>query len=695
MNRRDTFRRRPVATSHTGNGFSLIEILVVLVLLLIGILATLRLFPGGFLTIVRTGEMTAAQALVDQQSNSYHNLISIPQAYLPGLPNNNGDIFAIPGIQPNDLTDISAVTLAQIYSQYNITPLANYSPYYFSNINKLRYVIGETLRLPIASAATLSAVGGTIYTLQAGPVFNIFHQDATTNDNADSLNVHGQIMTAVAENSANPAVVADGTTYAIDYANNMIAFFPRPNNNPALTPPINHGAAYRLFRFTALVYLPDLNNAGSFITQSTNFKITVNDQTPTETTAPFAQMAPQWVGLPLMDANGNNISSTAHVWPGTDQVTRQYRLVTQSTGANPTFSNDPFEYAWYSNQISTANANMGTLIFNPRGHITNPATNTDPQPGPNDNAYLSYVDNLADSANLASNSGLTAYIDYLTFDNHVIRDDRSVPNSSPFVIRLSLPYISTTGDLLADQSNYDGLFTESSSTATPDLIVYNMATGNIVSEISAGVSTAGNGMIVSTLDPKTGTLTLGDPTVTPLGQDVVNAGLVSANLRVLYRTQKEYGMQVQQATYVYQPVPSATNLDYKSFYLGSAANGGQTRRIYFDVSQAGKTINIGEYFTGPTTTPTDRHTNATYQIQDNAADYESINGKLYTYIDLGSALNSTATGRAIDNVQGASLKSRVAWIGSVDTTKDAGGNPVVLKRWRKVDNDTVLQITNQ
>jgi prepilin-type N-terminal cleavage/methylation domain-containing protein len=703
MNRRDAFRHLPVAKTRNGNGFSLIEILVVLVLLLIGILAILRLFPGGFLTIVRTAEMTAAQGLVDQQTNSYHNQISIPESLTAGLPDSNGDIIVIPGIRPDDLTDLSQLELQNVYSSQNISnPLANYSPYYFSNINKLRYVIGETFRLPISTASTIGTLGGMVYTLQNGPVFNIFHTatinlggNSTTTDNADSIKAYGTDLTRSEQDSTTVTssglggILTDGTIYAIDYANNQIAFFPRPANNTTLQ--ISHGASYRQFRFRAAIYEPDPNNAGSFITQYTDFTVGVPDQTIANLTTPYQPMLPVWQPLNLVHADGT-AAPNAHVWPETEEVSRQFRLVTQSTGPSPGFSDDPYEYAWYSDQIGTTNANLGTLIFNPKGHVYNPGIDLDPQPSVNDPSYLKHIDGSADKGVLSANSGLVARINYLTFDNHVIRDDRSVPSSFPYVIHLSLPYVSTTGDILADQATYNGLFTESSSTNTPDVIVYDMLTGQVVSQIGG---TLPPGAVPATIDSKTGTLTLGDPAQN--GQDVVNAGLPSANLRILYRTQKEYGMQVQQATSRYLPVPSPTTLDYRSFYIGGGTYGGKPSRIYFDVGQAGKTINVGEYFTGPTTNTNDRHVNATYQITENAADFESINGQLYAWVDFGASLNSTATGRAVNNVQGASLKSRVIWIGNTDVQTDPTNATaqIILKRWRKVDNDTVLQTTPQ
>ena len=63
----------------------------------------------------------------------------------------------------------------------------------------------------------------------------------------------------------------------------------------------------------------------------------------------------------------------------------------------------------------------------------------------------------------------SARISYQIFDNHIIRDQRSLPSVAPFDIRLSLPNISTTGDVQLDQTNFDGLFGNN----TPNLLIYN------------------------------------------------------------------------------------------------------------------------------------------------------------------------------------------------------------------------------
>ena len=115
-----------------------------------------------------------------------------------------------------------------------------------------------------------------------------------------------------------------------------------------------------------------------------------------------------------------------------EDVSRKFRLAlpvtTVAGGGIPVWSNnDPYEYAWYSQQNPGNTANPGILIFNPSGH-NQPQVNT------------------------AGTQPLTFRVDYRIFDNHVIRDDRSVPSSAPYTIALSVPYLKLGGDVLDNQN---------------------------------------------------------------------------------------------------------------------------------------------------------------------------------------------------------------------------------------------------
>src|SRR5205085_9694371 len=75
--------RRPFAR----DGISLIEVLVVLVLLLVGILSVIRLFPGGFLANRRSEEQTLASRLSKQEMDRFANSVSnLMDGIVPVIP---------------------------------------------------------------------------------------------------------------------------------------------------------------------------------------------------------------------------------------------------------------------------------------------------------------------------------------------------------------------------------------------------------------------------------------------------------------------------------------------------------------------------------------------------------------------------------------------------------------------------------
>src|SRR4051812_19428582 len=84
-------------------GFSLLEILVVMVVLLIGILAVVRLFPGGFLTIQRTGEQTIGSQIAAHQADIMRNQTTLPDNVVVGLPDDKGLIHELSNFRPDDL----------------------------------------------------------------------------------------------------------------------------------------------------------------------------------------------------------------------------------------------------------------------------------------------------------------------------------------------------------------------------------------------------------------------------------------------------------------------------------------------------------------------------------------------------------------------------------------------------------------
>lgn len=639
MRATDTENRLRTGRRKSAAGFSLIEILVVLVVLLVGILAVVRLFPPGFLIIGRTYNLTVGQALSQQQLDAERNMLAPQEAIVSLVP---GSLTIDNNVDPNDLTDFVTGDPA----------IFGGDPYYYSNVNRFMRVLDETFRIPIPNSNSGQGKGA-VYSLQLGPVVNTFSTGGG-GEPIDSLLVRGtplerteQSATVTNNNPTGYAILRSDAEYAIDYTNGKIAFFPRT------------GAKARKFAFEYDYY----TTANPTTIKHKVGSIVVPD---VPATVPGTVPPPVWQNV--FDATNNPTpADIAQFKYNSDDVSRQFVLMTGTpvqSGGNPNFDNDPYEYAWFQSQQSS-NTNVGVLLFNPTGY-----------------------DQVALSAR--GNKPLTARVSYTIFDNHIIRDDRAVPASAPYTFRLSLNHLLVTGDILDNQASfnnfntalasYNGIFRDPSN-PTSDLVIFDMTTGDFVglwdkAQGGLGVLQAGPQNPVP-VDPVSGVITMNP-------QYITDNGLQSANLRCLYRTSYDWGMQLQKAAAHYLPGSIPADVDYRHFLVAPPASANPTR-IYFARCDAGKSVVLGQYYDlslAGTANANIPISNEVYQIVSDPSLFDSFN---LPYIDTKSkhptftGFSATQTGLPVLNVQGVSMKSRVVWRSG--------------SRWNKLDNDTILAAT--
>ena len=630
--------------SRPDAGFSLIEILVVLAILVIGVLGIIRIFPYGFLAIQRTAEQTNASALANQQLEYQKNAVSVPESIV--AMGTNG------AINPNILPDSLNPELINLADPNDIK----------SDVNKIRYVMGETFRIPTAFGSPDSTTNvnfGAVYTAQYGPIYYNAGATAATPD-SQNPQVTGTPLQRVEQSSVddNGGVTVPNLTsaaeYAIDYDKMMIAFYPRA------------GTLNRTFQFNYTYYTTPVNGIPGVqtIVSGTN-KIVVPDITPQPSDPLFV---PTWV--PVFDAVNNimpTIDPALGIRRGSEEVSRAFNLVTATPFAGaangPKWTNDPYEYALYSGNAA-GNANVGVFLFNPIGHNETIATPTGTQP-------------------------FTARLSYQIYDNHIIRDQRSIPSVAPFDVRLSLPYISTTGDVQLDQTSFAGLFGNNTS----NLLIYNANSGELITKGSGdclpGATQPNAGAVGGddnfTVDAKTGVVHFSDAFIT-------TNHLQNVTLRIYYHTQKNFGQQLQKASAHYYPATIPNALAYNNYFVGDGTTG-KVGRIYFAKSEEGKSVTVGSInYVDPDGNL--HHTSGeTYQISSNAnlfgpigLPYIDITTKHDDFVGLPDPVKTGAM--AVDNIQGISMKSRVIWLRSVQTTN--ANPPVSTYHWRKLDNDTIL-----
>ena len=639
-------------------GFSLIEVLVALVILVIGIFSILRLFPGGFLTILRTSDQTQAQGLVQQGVDAEKQSLAVPESIVALDPNDPTQSAILSEITPDDLSDNSYASAAGFANRYS-------DPYYVSNANHFNHVIGETFKVPASDqvrseylppSGSPSIAGniqaGAAHLLNYGPVLNVFGTDADGNP-SDSIIVRGTPLqrlemtrTGGSLNGLDPSLaISNETQYVIDYVNHLIAFKPRVGTKTR-----KFIFAYTYWKNTGGVYNEATVNPSATVPKDTTIIVPdvalVNGQTP----------PPVWVDIfnAPFGTNANGVTSPTGIDNirglklNSEEVSRKFQLTSgvpfSDATANYNFdANDPYEYAWNSPQYGV-NANVGALVFNPVSVDVTQRTSTGIQ-------------------------GLVARVDYTIYDSHILHEDRQIPAAAPYDIRLSLQNILANGHIGDNSSIYDsmtvynGMFRNPAN--TPDILVYNLTNGAEVSNLS------GSSPLI---EDRAGILHL-DQT------KIEAAGAQNVRVRIYYRTEKEHAMQILKANSSYLLSTTPGGVQYNSYYIGGYNGGaGLTTRIYFPLCEAGKTVTLSEYFVFDNGTIT-RYANEAFRINADTGLFENFGGRNYTWIDFsiihpGSRFDSTTTGRAVGDIRGSSLRSRVIW-------KDAS-------RWRKADTELLL-----
>lgn len=592
-------------------GISLIEVMVVMVLLLIGIFSVIRLFPPGFLINKETEAATLAARLaqqeVDRFSNNSANLMSAVVPILP-VPANNAFGYAFrvdTDATPDDLTE----------GQPN---LPGVDPYYYSDVNKIRRIIGEFVRIPIPTP--IAAGKGSVYMLSSGPVYNVPWDGQT-----ESIFVHGAPMFRSVQDVNDPygPHLFRPQQYAIDYDDAQVAFFPQDYDRQFL-------ATYSYY---------DANNVVQ----------TIVDE--------VISIPAGFVGwVPFTGNNGRPLV------PGTEVISRKFMRITPdpNTGRYVWSQIDPYQYDVLSPNDGTF-ANVGVLVFNPLGHNFNESAPGGVQP-------------------------LSARIDYDVLDWRIIREDRPMPGAPPYEVRLTLKDIKKLGELDDDQTQYIGLFRDPSIPAANrvDLLVYNVGTGERIPQIDPNTGQR-NWMV----DYKQGIVTFTD------GFGSQNQGGI---FRFFYKAHGDWALQIQKAPDLYR-YRNTPNISFAEYYVPlQATDPGRPTRMYFPLMDAGKTVAIRDLWYKDANGTSHHVTNESFRINPLRATFETVGGRVLTYIDLTDkhpdavGWDTAPSGIAANGVQGISFKSRVLWTNGSTVSQVAVGN-VVHTRWRKIDLDTFLTRT--
>ncbi len=590
-----------------------------LVLLLIGIFSVIRLFPGGFLVNRWTEESTEATRLANQEVDRFSvNAANLMDAVVPVKP--------VPSAGPLGYSFQVDLNTTPDDLSAGVVNIPGVDPYYYSDANRIRRVIGETVRIPIPSPTT--AGQGSLYVLSSGPIYNLPFQQGTQNF---SIYVSGAPLARVVVTSlnvqvgtdTNPAQLNDASQYAVDYGDAKVGFYPTTYN--------------RTFLATYSYY--DANNLAQTVVDEV-----IN--VPASATTPGPA---QWFSL---TGNGGR-----PLVPDSDVIGRQFA----QKNLTDAWSSDPFEFKVLSPNDGSF-ANVGVLLFNPLGHDYTEYTANGPVP-------------------------LTARIDYDVLDWHIIREDRPMPATSPYRMPLALKNIKRSGDPEADQTIYSGIFKDASIPQGQgiDVLIYDLSTGQRVAPANYSVNYH-DGIVTFTdafgsqfasgnfrfFYKARGDWALQIQKAAQSYSRVLSPNVGYAQFYTPVAGDAVYNASAANRTRMYFPLMDAgKSITIREMWYADA--GGVDHKITNETFRINDDRTKFQNLAGQTLTFIDLKDKSQYSQGPRAA----------------VAWDPAPSGTTAGGVQGTSFRARVIWNNGGTVVQTSNGN-VLQTRWRRVDLDTFL-----
>ena len=592
------------------NGTTLVEILVVMVVLLIGIMTVVQMFPTGFRVVRAAESQTIATRLAQQELERWKNMTE-------NLP---AGIVAV-----DESSDFPVNVISDQMPLYPFKGILDKDGTRGNALN-VRYVLGETTKIPVASyfQSGNGATYGSKYELAFSPIdYTVDTQNASVV--TSNVTVKGGDMKRIDGDSRGDVPYLRAGQYAIDYTvyDGVDPYQKKPVFYMAF--PKDVGVSDRVYYLTYSYWAKSDNSGDLVMLTNVDQKITVASGNVSE-----------WLQVPINVASGYSLVSIAD---GTDVCARGFVELPMSAA----FSDDsPYEF-------KVADQIMGVIAFNPAGNGTYEYTGSGVKP-------------------------LQAQIDYKIYDLRIIREDKVVPDleytdAPNLPVKLSLKFILNIGDTTdnPNEEEYKGLITSShcSVTAPFPLYIVDLATGlrvemppvteNGATTIREYDSKADDHTKqLGGIDYKNGVVYL------PVKANLVdfsgtvvasNQSLAGRHLRFFYRADGDWSVQCQKAYANYSRVYDVAGVDYRHFCVDPDVAG----ELLFAQCDAAKTVSLD--YTYVLSGVEHKVTAESYQISDSTDDTYSN----YCYIKLNS--DSFPDGAKLSRVvvSGTSFKVRVIW----------------------------------
>lgn len=573
------------------------EVLVVLVVLVVGILAIVRLFPAGFIALRNAQNSTFAdrlgQAALESLKQGQGTLPDAVYMYVDGAtPGFN------PSIPPDDLYAYTPGTGSS--RQYGLLTDA------YADINKQRYISNETVAVPAAHA-----INGTLYPPLYALAFGPIVSPSSTTPGAGIGTSPYLVVNSVpwTQQIGDSRLLADGSRRSVTNPPDILS----PTQGAYLGDLAAGTNPTPVLRPAQTLYLVDLG-AGQIAVPTASYAQTF---TLTVTTKGRGTLPPVTVIVPALGIdNSNNPTGYLGNWFKTTDTTAtgtalpsvyladnttydpwtsitltrpfQYVGVLPAPGATMPFTADPYQYCLASDNIASApmkqtTENMGLLAFNP----------------------------IAGGQN--GIAPLQAQVSYQTLNWHVLHEDLNVPDGGG-TLKLVLDHLKRVGDVQFDGTTFAGLTTDANTPAAAqyDFLMLDRDTGDLYGFRGTGSNTAADEYTGGNATPvnlkSTYTVDVVDngddpaaaPTASHLvlnyagGRVTLPPAFAGKHFRVYYGGDADWAVAVQKAPSVYTQTTSLTDLSTIStstpnrFYVPTT----EGTRIYFPGCDAGKTVEL-------------------------------------------------------------------------------------------------------
>lgn len=612
-------------------GTSLAEILVVMVILLIGIMYVVTMFPAGFHVVLAAESQTIATKLAQAEIERWKNMPgNLPDGILPLAVGYGTDL--------NPDSDVLNDTPPGPPFEAFTGP-AGATNFVAGNVVNFRYVRNETTPIPVGSYFTSGAGAGygSKYTLAFSPIEATPRKINPTTTVYDGLTVKsGELLRRRGDSDSDIYLRPGqyGIDYTLDSGKFNVSF--SYDRNPA-----------HVYLISYSYWVEDTNGNDRTLLSKVDQPISPD---------PNGGWTPVTISLPTEYSTYN----VTEMEENTDTCARGFVQVTAQG-----WTDDPYEFA-------LVDSITGVIAFNPH------ARNMTEYTARGVRAITARIDyRICDPRIIREDKVVQAANEDL--DNNGTNDHTAVKLALRFILNAGQPDRLGDGDPTdnPDEPTFEGLVRQELGLRVTNISQLRVSQSMLIIDLATGLRVS---MKDVTIDFKSGIVHLPvnadliDWQSNPM-PDTVGVPLQGRHLRFFYRADGDWSVQCHKAYTYYLRKSGTSKVDYYhfKFKVPSAPNG--PYQLLFARCDSGKSVTV-DYSYIDSKNVTHKMVGHTFKISEDWTDDGDVSGSKCSYVTLDVPNGCTMDPMMRIVVTGASFKARVIW-------RDG-------KHWRFVDIDTTL-----